>query len=346
MTAVGIAVGYAGVAFEESLELASAAEAAGLDMVAVGDASADNFVLLGAIAARTARIRLQSSIATWTRTPVSTALASKTVANLSGGRYALGLGPMPRSWAEDWHGIDYARPLERMRDFVAALRAAWRADPAAPATHSGPFYQLRAFPGHPGAWDHPIDVYLAATRARMTTLAGEIADGVIFNAVHSLDWVTDVGRPALDEGVERAGRAREDVTVGILRICAVSEDRAEARDLARRSLSFYYGVPYFEEMLRHHGFLDELEAGLDATARGDLEGRVAAISDEVVAAMCVAGTPDEVREQIAGHDGIVDWVELAGSVGHPPAVARAQLERIIDTLAGGHRPTADAGSPR
>lgn len=150
MTAVGIAVGYAGARFEESLELAAAAEAAGLDVVAVGDASADNFALLGAVAARTTRIRLISSIATWTRTPVTTALASKTVANLCDGRYVLGIGPMPRSWAEDWHGVDYAHPLERMRDFVAAVRAAWRAEPAQPVTHEGPFYRLRAFPGHPG----------------------------------------------------------------------------------------------------------------------------------------------------------------------------------------------------
>jgi alkanesulfonate monooxygenase SsuD/methylene tetrahydromethanopterin reductase-like flavin-dependent oxidoreductase (luciferase family) len=340
VTDVGIAVGFAGAPFEQSLELAAAAEAAGLDLVAVGDASADNFTLLGAIAARTSRIGLVSSIATWTRTPVTTALASKTVSNLSDGRYRLGLGPMPRAWAEDWHGIDYSHPVERMRDYVATLRAAWRADPSAPIDHAGPFYSIRAFPGHPGACSHEIEVHLAATRPRMASLAGEIADGVIFNAVHSLDWVTEVGRPALERGLQRTGRAREAVTIGILRICAVSDDRAEAYDLARRSLSFYFGVPYFEEMLRHHGFLAELEAGLDAKARGDEAARVAAVSDALVDAMCVAGTPQEVRAALARHDGLVDWIELAGSVGHPPAVARAQLERIIATVA---RAPAPAG---
>jgi alkanesulfonate monooxygenase SsuD/methylene tetrahydromethanopterin reductase-like flavin-dependent oxidoreductase (luciferase family) len=345
VTGVGIAVGYAGAPFEESLELAAAAEAAGLDLVAVGDASADTFALLGAIAARTSRIGLFSSIATWTRTPVTTALASKTVSNLSSGRYHLGLGPMPRAWAEDWHGIDYSRPVERMRDFVAALRAAWRADPAAPVDHDGPYYGLRAFPGHPGACSHEIEVYLAATRPRMTALAGEIADGVIFNGVHSLDWLASVGRPALEEGLRRSGRGREAVKIGILRICAVSDDRSEAYDLARRGLSFYFGVPYFEEMLRHHGFLDELEAGLEATARGDAAARAAAVSDALVEAMCVAGTPQEVRGAVARHDGLVDWIELAGSVGHPPDVARAQLERIIDTLSGDRaQATVPAGS--
>ncbi len=338
VTDIGIAVGFAGAPFEESLELAAMAEAAGLDLVAVGDATADSFVLLGAIAARTSRIGLVSSIATWTRTPVTTALASKTVSNLSGGRYRLGLGPMPRAWAEDWHGIDYSRPLARMRDFVAALRAAWRADPTAPADHAGPFYSLRAFPGHPGACADEIEVHLAATRPRMASLAGEIADGVIFNAVHSLDWVVDVGRPAFERGLARTGRAREAATIGILRICAVSDERSEAYDLARRSLSFYFGVPYFEEMLRHHGFLAELEAGLEAKARGDQQACVAAVSDALVGAMCVAGTPAEVRAALARHNGVVDWIELAGSVGHPPAVARGQLERIITTVAGARAP--------
>ena len=337
MLTVGIAVGVPGAPFEESVKLAEAAEAAGLGLVAVGDASADTFALLGAIAARTNQVQLVSSIATWTRTPVTMALASKTVSNLAEGRYSLGLGPMPRSWAEDWHGLDYARPVERMRDFVATLRAAWAADPASPAEHSGPYFRLSGFPGHPGSCEHWIPLYLAATRPRLAALAGEIGDGVIFNAVHSLRWIEEMGRPALTDGILRAGRSSEDVTTGILRICAVSDDRSEAYDLARRGLSFYFGIPYFEEMLRFHGFVQELEAGSDAAARGDHHASAAAVSDAMVDAMCVAGTPAEVVAKVERHVGVVDWIELAGSVGHTPEVALAQITRIIETLGNGAR---------
>jgi alkanesulfonate monooxygenase SsuD/methylene tetrahydromethanopterin reductase-like flavin-dependent oxidoreductase (luciferase family) len=327
---VGVAVGYAGAPFTESVELAEAADAAGLDFVAVGDASADTFALLGAIAVRTRRTALLSGIATWSRTPVTTALAGKTVSNLCDGRYRLGVGPMPRHWAEDWHGLGFARPVERMRDFIMALRAALAARPEAPAQHAGRYFPVRNFPGHPGACEHAVPIYLAATQPRMTELAGEIADGVIFNSINSRDWLAGPGREALAAGGRRGARRPD---VGVLRVCGIDEDPAAAYDLARPGLAFYFTVPYFADQLRHGGFDEELAAGSAAAAAGDWDGQVAAVSDRLVDAMALAGTPAEVRAKLAAYDGVVDWIELAGSVGHPPQVARTQIRRIIDTFA-------------
>ena len=342
--AIGVGLGYPGTSFAESVSLARAADDAGLDLVAVGDASADNFALLGAIAAHTERLGLVSAIATWTRTPVTTALASKTVSNLASGRYRLGLGPMPRAWAQDWHGMEYSRPVDRMRDFVAAVRAAWNADMSHPADHDGPYYRIRGFPGHPGACSHSIPLLLAATGPRMSELAAEIADGVIFNCVHSRQWLEGVGAQALHAGLQRAGRSRDEIEVGILRICAIDEDRSRAYDLARRGLAFYFGVPYFADLLRYHGFDAEWEAGSAAFARGDYEGQLAALTDDIVRALAVAGTPADVISQVASYAGVVDWIELAASVGHPPEVSREQIERVIAVFGTAARSAAPASA--
>src|SRR5262249_34442267 len=162
-------------------------------------------------------------------TPVTTALAAATVAELSGGRYRLGIGAMPRAWSEEWHDVDYSRPVERMRDYVAAIRTAWRQRPGAPVSHAGPFYRFRHYARDPAPPDEvPVPIYLAALRPRMSALTGEIAEGVILNVQHTKDWLRDVLWPALYEGLERGGREAADLDVGILVMCVVDDDRAAA----------------------------------------------------------------------------------------------------------------------
>lgn len=325
-------MGHAGAPFEESLAFARQAEAAGLDAVCVGDANVETFSAAAALATVTSRVTLVSGIATWTRTPVTAAHAAKTIANISGGRYRLGLGPMPKAWSEEWHGIDYARPVDRMRDYVGAIRAALAATPEAPATHGGPFYAFTGFTGKPMVPEHPVPIDLAATRPKMTELAGEIADGVLFNTMASPEWLAADGGAALARGLERGGRDRSALQVGVLRVCGIDDDAARAYDLARPGLAFYWGIPYFTDALRFHGFEEEIAAGERAAAGRDWPARLAAVSDRMVQAMCIAGTPDQVRARVRDYEGCADWLELAGSVGHPPEVSREQTARIIETF--------------
>src|SRR5580765_5222048 len=101
MRALGVAIGHAGAPFADSIALAERAEAAGLGLVAIGDANVETIAAIGAVAARTSRIELVSSVATWTRTPITIAHAAKTLQNVAEGRYRLGLGPMPKRWSEE-----------------------------------------------------------------------------------------------------------------------------------------------------------------------------------------------------------------------------------------------------
>ena len=330
---IGIALGHAGTPVAESLGLARQAEEAGLDAVAVGDASVETFTTAAALATVTSRVTIVSGVATWTRTPITAAHAAKTIQSLAGGRYRLGLGPMPKAWSEEWHGIDYAKPVERMRDYVGAIRTALAATPEAPLDHEGPFYAFRGFTGKPMVPEHPVPIDLAATRPKMTELAGEIADGVLFNTMSSPEWLAADGWDALGRGLERAGRSRSSLEVGVLRICTIDDDPARAYDLARPGLAFYWGIPYFTDALRYHGFEEEIAAG-ERLAAGpfDWPARCAAVSDRMVETMCIAGTAAHVRERTRAYEGLVDWLELAGSVGLGPEEAREQTVRIIEAF--------------
>jgi alkanesulfonate monooxygenase SsuD/methylene tetrahydromethanopterin reductase-like flavin-dependent oxidoreductase (luciferase family) len=290
---------------------------------------------MGALAAGTRSAELFSSIMGWTRTPVTTALGGLTMQELSGGRYRMGFGTMPRAWSEDWHGIEAARPLARMRDFVAAVRSASTSALGEPRSHHGDFYRFDGYERPSPSRPQPPPIYLAATRPRMAELAAEIADGVIFNLINSPEWIGDVCWPAIEAGLSRAGRTRADLDAGVLLYCAIADDRRRAIEMVRPALGFYFAVPYFAAMLEHHDLRAELRAGREAAARGDRAGMAAAVSDEMVGTFALAGTPDEVREQIRRYAERLDWVLLAAPLMNTPEDSRELVRRIIATFAPG-----------
>lgn len=328
----GFAVGHPGIPLPECVELAVRGEAAGMHMVGAGDGFVESFSVLGAIAARTARIRLISTVATWTRTPVTTAVGAAALDELSGGRFGLGLGTMPREWSEGWHDVPYNRPVERMRDFVAAVRACWAATPEAPLTREGTHYRVRGYAPIGVRPARAIPVYLGTTRLKMTELAGEIADGVVVNHLNSVSWLRDLAVPALERGLERAGRDRAALDVGVAKYCAVAGSEAAAFELVRPSLAFYFPVPYFADLLRHLGQDEALARGRAALAARDVPGAVACVSDEIVDAVAVCGTPAQVRAKLERYRGLADWIELMAPLGHGPGTTRAQVEAQLATF--------------
>jgi alkanesulfonate monooxygenase SsuD/methylene tetrahydromethanopterin reductase-like flavin-dependent oxidoreductase (luciferase family) len=333
LRAVGLTVGGPGLALSEALELARAAEDAGLELLGAGDGFVENLAVMGALAASTRAAELYTCIMGWTRTPVTMALAGLTMAELSRGRYRLGFGTMPRRWSEDWHDVDASRPVARMRDFVAAVRTASASRPGAPVSYQGEFYRFEDYERPSPAHAAPPPIYLAATRPRMAELAAEIADGAIFNLIDSPEWISEVCWGAIEAGLARAGRAREAFDVGILLYCAIDEDRRRAIEMVRPALAFYFAVPYFGAMLEHHGMAAELRAGREAAARGDRAAMAAAVSDEMVRTFALAGTADEVREQLQRYSAMLDWALLAAPILGTVADTRMLARRIITTFA-------------
>ncbi|MCF7550007.1 LLM class flavin-dependent oxidoreductase [Pseudonocardia sp. WMMC193] len=329
---VGISLGRASERFADQLELARRAEAAGFDMVTVGDNGVETFAMMGALAVATERVRLVSSIAGWSHSPATMAHAASTVQNLSSGRFVLGIGATPRAWVRDWHGMEFDPVVPRMREYVIALQACLRASSEAPTAVDG-----RWFPTHGYAnWDvvqsAPPPVLLGVTLPRMTTLAGEVCEGVMINSIVPLEHIRTRSAAQLRDGLAAAGRAPEDRTVGVGRFVGVHPDRSRAYDLVRAQLGFYFAIPYFRTVLADHGFEAELAAGEAAVAAGDPAAQIAAVSDRMVDAIGLAGTPGEVREKLGAYEGVVDWVVLAGGMNLPPAEGQAHTARILETF--------------
>ena len=133
------------------------------------------FTLLGLLAAETSRLVLGTSIVgIWGHDAQTTRMASLTLSEATGGRFVLGLGVSHPHLAEKLRGHRFDRPLTRMREFLAAYRA---------AVIRGPALE--------GAGEPPV--LLAALRPRMTELAATDADGA-FPYLVTAEHVADVRR--------------------------------------------------------------------------------------------------------------------------------------------------------
>lgn len=252
---------------------------------------------LAMMARATSRIELGSAIAyAFGRTPLVTATEARDLDEISGGRLTLGLGTGTRRMQQDWHGLDGEHPASRMEELVPLLRRLWRLHEG-PIDHEGRFYRLRvqttAPPRRPLRLNTPI--YMAGVNPRMIEAAGAVADGLIGHPLFTPEYVSEVVRPALATGAERTGRTPPPVA-GYL-TCSVSEDREAARQGAAGIIAFNSTVRTYRATHRVGGFEAEAQAIRDAWGRGDWMGMVAAVTDEMIDSIALAGTPQEVRQR-------------------------------------------------
>ena len=186
------------------------------------------FTLLGLLAAETSRLVLGTSIVgIWGHDAQTTRMASLTLSEATGGRFVLGLGVSHPHLAEKLRGHRFDRPLTRMREFLAAYRA---------AVIRGPALE--------GAGEPPI--LLAALRPRMTELAATDADGA-FPYLVTAEHVADVRR-ILDAAVPGERRL---LAVTLPVVLGAGSDAAAA---ARAYLKPYLRTPTYQAAWALQGF--------------------------------------------------------------------------------------------
>ena len=298
MSRIGIAFS-GGLTASEIADCAERAEALGYESAWVAEGhGGDQFATLAACALRTRRIRLGTAISSvFVRTAPTIAMAAATVDELSGGRFVLGLGSSHRVQVGPEHGVEYARPLERVRDTVAIVRTLLR---EGEVSHAGETVRIECF----NLWFRPfrgdLPIYLSALFPKMLELTGEIADGVILT--RSTLATAAAVRARVAAGAARAGRDAAAIEVTSLLPASVSADREAALGAARPGLAFYAGFfPRYNRLLAESGFPDEAAAVARAWAAGDAAGAARAVTDEMITATSIAGTRDECRDRLEAY---------------------------------------------
>lgn len=314
-----------GVPIGEVSERAAQVEALGFDAVGVTETNGNPFLAAAQAALATSRVRVTTAIAlAFPRSPMDVAYTAWDLQALSDGRFALGLGSQVRAHVERRYGAAWSHPAARMREYVLALGAIWEAwESGGELDFRGDFYSHTLMPANfrPPATEHPRPpVLLAAVRERMTEVAGEVADGFLGHAFCSEEVLREVTLPALERGLERAGRSRPDLEVTASVFVARTDEEWEA---CRRRVAFYGSTPGYRHVLDHHG-LGAIHDALHRLSRsGGWAEMPAVVDDDVLALFAVRGedpiaTADAVRERVRG---VADRVGLVTESADPAALA-------------------------
>ena len=293
-------------------------EAQGFDGLLSFEGAHDPFLPLVAAAEHTSRVRLTTAIAiAFARNPMVCAYLANDLQLLSGGRFVLGLGTQIRPHIEKRFGQPWSKPNARMREFVQAVRAIWRAwDGGERLEFRGAFYthtlMTPFFSPGPNPHGRP-PIALAGFGPAMIAVAGEVADGWIVHPLNSPGYVQAVGLPALERGLARAGRARRDVDIACQTITMIGSTDAEvaaARMKAKGQIAFYGSTPAYRVMLEHHGW-GHLQPELNRMSKqGEWLEMISLVTDDMLDAIGVSGRPAEVGRRLRERNAWADRTSL------------------------------------
>ncbi len=294
-------------------------EAIGYDGAFSFEAKLDPFLPLALAAEHTLRLRLGTAIAiAFARNPMNLAQLAHGLQVISGGRFVLGLGSQVRPHIEKRYSMPWSRPAARMHELVLAIKAIFaRWEGMADLDFRGEFYthtlMIPAFDPGPNPFGPP-PIFTGGFGPQMTAVAGAAADGFFAHPFNSRKSLLDNTLPALEKGLTRSERKREDLEIICATLVVTADEESEferSKLAARKQLAFYGSTPAYLPTLRCHGW-DALHEELNRLSkRGRWDEMAELIDDEVLETIAVVGP----RATIAGRlrerlEGIADGVSL------------------------------------
>jgi len=314
----------AGMPTAKRLRLAQGAEALGCQTAWLAE---DLFYrgamsIAGAIVASTKRISVGLGVITpWVRNPALTAMEVRSLLEMAPGRLKVGIGTGVRQRIEKM-GMEFARPVSRVRDEVETLRALMQGEVATTGS------ELR-LTNHEELQDlSPPPIYVAAIGERSMAQAVAIGDGVLLSMMCSrahVSWARDVATSEASHQLDFVAN------VPLL----VSEDPAIARALAVETVARYIrrwaDIPMLTPLFTRFGPFDDASLADSAAALGAGVPADSVVSVDHALEYCIAGTISECSEQLAsygeaglttialdpsgyGDEGFGDFVSALGSL--------------------------------
>ncbi len=311
------------------IEWAKRAEDLGYESVWIADTNGpDPFVLAAAVLRATERVRAGIAVSpVYTRTPGVLAAAAATLGQLAPGRFILGLGSSSHAIVEQWHGLKFHRPLTRVRETVALVRALLAGEKSRFDGQTVRSHGLKLFVQPPS----PVPIYIGALRPPMLELAGEIADGVAVNLfpVEALPRMLS----HVAAGAQKAGKDASQLEVVCRHQVLVTNDRAAARELFRAALTGYFATPVYNRFAAWYGFEEEARLVAEGFRTGDRARTRQGMTDRFVDALAIFGTVEECRERIAAYVAAGVTTTAISVLSFDPDAIRLTLEGLAPAKA-------------
>src|SRR5918992_1836913 len=288
-----IGVGTDGAtSMSETVELAKRAEALGFHSfwLAEGYHSRSAVVRATLIAIATSQIKIGLGILSpHTKHPALLAMDAASLGELAGDRLILGMGRVLNALRK--HAIDGGGSLRLVKESIEIVKGMLG---GSQFQYSGSRFKI-ASPGSRLELEPcgKLPVYVGATGPEMLRLAGQYADGVLFNYPCTPGFIR-YAMPIIEEGLSRAGRKLADFDVAAYLLISVDNDEKAALNAAKSFVAQKLPTRH-SDMLRHAGVTAaEIGAVRESIEKLGLMKAAALIDEDIVRKVTIAGTPDQV----------------------------------------------------
>jgi probable F420-dependent oxidoreductase len=287
--------------------IAKAAQEIGFDALWTQETQHDPFLPCALIAEHTSHLRVGTAVAvSFARSPASLAYTAWDLAAQSNGRFILGLGTQVKAHIERRFGMPWPESVTvKLREQIQVIRAFWDCwQNGTKLNYRGEYYKITLMSPffNAGAIEHPnIPIYIAGVNTGLAKLAGEICQGFHVHPFNSPRYLKDVILPAIEEGIKKENRKREDIAVSVTAFVATTP---EEMNFARAQISFYASTPSYRPVMDLHGWVDVAEKLSAHAAKGEWAEMPMLITDEMLSEFCLvtdeSNLAGELKNRYAG----------------------------------------------
>ena len=313
-------------------------EAQGYDGVGTAEMNHDPFMPLLLAAEHTEKMEIHTGIAVaFARSPMILANLGHDLNAYSKGRFTMGLGSQIRPHITKRFSMQWGAPAAQMKELILAMRAIWTNwYSGEPLRFEGKYYNhtLMTPAFTPENQEHGAPkVTLAAVGPVMTEVAGEVADGLIIHPFSNEKYIREVTLPAVERGLEKSGRSREDFEISYSPFIISGKDEAtfeKEKAAAKNRIAFYGSTPAYKNVLGVHGW-GEMQIELNGMSKqGKWQEMGELVSDEMLNTFGIMDEPGKVVAEIKSRFGdIVD--RTSGGFGF---VGSDQRQEMVVALRG------------
>jgi F420-dependent oxidoreductase-like protein len=342
---LGLISGYSGRKINIPIDHVKHAENLGYESIWTSEAYGSDAVTPAAwILAQTEKIKVGTAIMQMpARSPAMAAMTAMTLAELSGGRFIVGLGASGPQVVEGWHGVAYGKPVTRLKEYVQIMKQIISRE--GPAVFDGDQYQLPyTQAGSTGlgkplksilTCDEEIPIYAASITPRGVAAAAEVCDG-LFPIWMDPEKFNVFKKPIQDGLSKAADKSLLDFDISPFVTVVMGDDVEQCMAPIRGNMALYIGgmgardKNFYNNYTQKLGFEDEALKIQDLFLSGRKDEAMAAVPSELIDACHLIGPPDRIRERLqrwkeAGARGEVGTMLIGGA----PAEA---LELIAEEL--------------
>lgn len=307
-------LGYAAGKMNLPLELVQEADRLGVYAVWTSEAyGSDAISPLAWLGALTNRVKLGTAIMQIPgRTPANAAMTAMTLQQISNGRFLMGLGLSGPQVVEGWHGLSYAKPMTRTREYVAIVRAIFKREEL--LTFDGQLYKLPYDGPDATGLGKPlksmleatpdIPIYLAAIGPRNVALAAEIADGwlPIFFSPQKFDKIY---KTSIEEGLKKSGKSPADFDIAPSVSVVIDDDLEVCYNALRPMLALYIGGMgarnrnFYNDLAARYGYEDAAAEIQELYLAGRKGEAMMAVPGELIDEVALVGPKARIRERLS-----------------------------------------------